>query len=344
MRSRMSRATRGVAGRDVVLVLVTLMMTLGAATGAAAREFVDRGTRAELPVPKDLNFGVLKETTNDPQGDTLGGGGVQIDINEFSVDAVADNLVIGLTFFNAISEPDSGAANALDGYVDLDTDQVASPDDDVPWTDVLLNANTTGMGNEYYVEFFTYSSLDGLVDVIDDSTDTLAGRVPMTVGANAITVTIPLAVLGNDDGAVNAAAIVFPEFEDPTDKVPNVGNLSSVPGSGSPNTVFLQGNRFTVDVEWTDFDNVSGPGKLITQSDDSAVLYFFSDDNWEMLIKVLDGCSINDHYWVFFAATTDVQFEMTVTDTQSNETRTFSNPLGQAADAITDTSAFATCP
>ena len=63
-----------------------------------------------------------------------------------------------------------------------------------------------------------------------------------------------------------------------------------------------------------------------------------------MLIKVLDGCAINGRYWVFFAATTDVELTVTVTDTQENQTRVYTNPLNQAADAITDTGAFATCP
>ena len=64
----------------------------------------------------------------------------------------------------------------------------------------------------------------------------------------------------------------------------------------------------------------------------------------QLLFKVLDGCSINDRYWVFFAATTDVQFTATVTDTQSGAQRTYTNPQGQAADAVTDTAAFASCP
>ncbi len=353
MKTRLSRSARGGAAATIRrqpanLALLTLVLTLMTATDAVGREYISRGTRADTPVPKGLSFGVLKEVATDPQGDTLGSAGVQIDIDTFTVNAIADTLVIGLDFYTAISAPDSGDANALDGYIDLDTDQVASPDDDVPWVDVLTGL-TTAMGNEYYVELFTYSSVDGLVDVIDDATDTLAGRVPMTVGPNSISVTIPLSLLADDDGAaddgaVNAAAVVFPELEDPTDKVPNVGNLSSNPGGGSPNTVFLRDNRFTVDVEWTDSDNVSGPGRLITQSDDSALLYFFSESNWEMLIKVLDGCAINDRNWVFYAATTDVAFTLTVTDTQTNDTKIYQNPLGQAANAITDTDAFMTCP
>ena len=344
MRSTMSRPTRCVLGRWAVAALSTLTLTFAAAAAEAGRETVFRGTRAEVPVPKNLSFELLKETTTDPQGDTLGGAGVQIDIRDFSVDAVGGNLVIGLTFYGDISAPGSGEANALEGFIDLDTDQVASPDDAVPWTDFLLDQNTTGMGNEYHVDLFNYDAVEGTVEVVDEETAFTAGLVPMTLTSNSLTITIPLSVLGDDDGAVNAAAVVFPELADPTDKVPNLGNLSSVPATGNPDTVFLQGNRFTVDVVWTDPDGLSGTGKLITQSDDSAVLYFFSENNWEMLIKVLDGCEINGFYWVFFAATTDVQFELTVTDTQANETRVFENPQNQPADAVTETDTFATCP
>ena len=63
-----------------------------------------------------------------------------------------------------------------------------------------------------------------------------------------------------------------------------------------------------------------------------------------MLVQVLNGCQDNGHYWVFYGATTNVAFDITVTDTQSGETKAYSNPLGQASPAITDTAAFATCP
>lgn len=55
-------------------------------------------------------------------------------------------------------------------------------------------------------------------------------------------------------------------------------------------------------------------------------------------------CGINNHFWVFFATTTDVGFTATVRDTQGAEVKVYTNPLGQAANAVTDTSAFATCP
>ncbi|MEE8522333.1 MAG: hypothetical protein V3T72_00245, partial [Thermoanaerobaculia bacterium] len=79
-------------------------------------------------------------------------------------------------------------------------------------------------------------------------------------------------------------------------------------------------------------------------SQDSGLFWFFDPDNWEMMIKVLDGCGFNDHFWVFASATTNVEYTLRVTDTQTGVMKEYFNPLGNAAPAITDTGAFATCP
>jgi hypothetical protein len=65
-----------------------------------------------------------------------------------------------------------------------------------------------------------------------------------------------------------------------------------------------------------------------------------------MLVKVLNACipALGNHYWVFFAATTNVQFTLTVTDTETGQMKMYSNPLNQAALPVQDTNAFATCP
>ncbi len=107
----------------------------------------------------------------------------------------------------------------------------------------------------------------------------------------------------------------------------------------------LHQERFRVDLEWRSFDRTTGYGQVVPfRSDDSGLLWFFQSENWEMLIKVLDGCAINDRFWVFAAATTTVEYTLTVTDTQTGAIRDYFNPLGNAAAAITDTAAFDTCP
>ncbi len=110
-------------------------------------------------------------------------------------------------------------------------------------------------------------------------------------------------------------------------------------------TLCLNDGRFKVEVTWTDYALQTGPGIDIGYpSTDSGLFYFFHPANWEMLVKVLDGCaSPTRHFWVFAAATTDVAYDLVVTDTVSGFSRTYSNDLGVASPAIVDTSALPTC-
>ena len=111
-----------------------------------------------------------------------------------------------------------------------------------------------------------------------------------------------------------------------------------------PTTLCLWGDRFRVEVSWRDFDGGTGSGTVLPfGSIESGLFWYFSEDNWEMLIKVLDGCGLNDRFWVFAAATTDVEYTLEVTDTWTGQTSTYTNPLGVSAAAITDSDAFGTC-
>lgn len=110
-------------------------------------------------------------------------------------------------------------------------------------------------------------------------------------------------------------------------------------------TACLNGGRFRVRVNWRDFDSVTGSAEVVddTPASDSGLFWFFDPDNWEMLVKVLDACGVNDRFWVFSAATTTIEYTLTVTDTMTGAVRTYTNPLGTAAPALGDTEAFATC-
>ncbi len=132
----------------------------------------------------------------------------------------------------------------------------------------------------------------------------------------------------------------------------DAGNLIAVGGAelaglcrDTPTALCVNGERFRVEVEWRDFDGQTGVGRVVPAgSSDSGLFWFFSPDNWEMLVKVLDGCDVNGRVWVFAAATTNVEHTLRVTDAASGEERSYFNPLGTSADAITDTGAFAGCP
>jgi hypothetical protein len=106
-------------------------------------------------------------------------------------------------------------------------------------------------------------------------------------------------------------------------------------------TLCLQNSRFEVTAT---FDTGSGPSPAqMVQVGNSGYMYFFSADNIEALVKVIDGCSLNNEFWVFAAGLTNVKVVITVTDTETKATRTYTNPANTAFAPIQDTSAFS-CP
>lgn len=102
----------------------------------------------------------------------------------------------------------------------------------------------------------------------------------------------------------------------------------------------LAGNRFKVEVHWRTQDGASGVGHVDEITPDSAVVWFFNPNNKEMLIKVLDACTLGN-YWVFFAATTNVDFTVEVTDTVTGVVKEYKNPANNPAAPVQDTFTFA---
>ena len=105
----------------------------------------------------------------------------------------------------------------------------------------------------------------------------------------------------------------------------------------NPANVCLDGNRFAVHIDWASSDGKSGAATPIKYSDNSGLFWFFGPDNLEVLVKVLNGCSLNNNHWVFAAAATDTEYTITVTDTFTGRVKTYNHHGGSAAPAITDT-------
>jgi hypothetical protein len=106
-------------------------------------------------------------------------------------------------------------------------------------------------------------------------------------------------------------------------------------------------SRFRVEMtHWRFANGTTGAGQVVSgfYNDNSGLFYFNNASDWQMQIKVLNGCGLTNRYWVFFAATTNVEFTVRVTDTKTGTVRTYFNPLGNPAPPLQDTSAFATCP
>lgn len=109
----------------------------------------------------------------------------------------------------------------------------------------------------------------------------------------------------------------------------------------------LLGGRFEVSVTGFNFASTPFIGRTVPlASNDSAVFYFFQPANFELLVKMVNGCGLNDRYWVYYAATTNVDFTLTVVDTFFDPpfVKTYHNPLGtQQRTSVADSNAFANC-
>jgi hypothetical protein len=88
----------------------------------------------------------------------------------------------------------------------------------------------------------------------------------------------------------------------------------------------------------------AGQAQVVALTTDTAYMWFFSSANVEVLIKVLDGCGLGDHYWVFAGGLTNVKVVMTVTDTQTGVRKIYTNPPSTSFQPIQDVAAFAACP
>jgi hypothetical protein len=105
----------------------------------------------------------------------------------------------------------------------------------------------------------------------------------------------------------------------------------------------LQSGRFLVSVRWTTTAGATGNGNGTALTGDSGYFWFFDPKNVELIVKVLDACAVNQHFWVFSGGLTNVATTVTVTDTRTGSVKTYTNPQSTPFKPIQDTGAF-TCP
>ncbi|MEM1180675.1 MAG: hypothetical protein AAGM22_20175 [Acidobacteriota bacterium] len=146
------------------------------------------------------------------------------------------------------------------------------------------------------------------------------------------------------DGASQGLATETPAYRFPFAVGPRAMAFRPSPGNcpRDPQTLCLQNGRFQLRVEWRDFDGNEGRGMtVLDRSDTAGQFWFFDEDNRELLVKVIDGCGENGHFWVFLAGTTNVEHEFTVTDLATGAEKAYAGALGQPVPTRLDTVAFA---
>jgi hypothetical protein len=140
-------------------------------------------------------------------------------------------------------------------------------------------------------------------------------------------------------GAYQLISTLYTQALAPTPCVPSAATLCLDDQPGD--------KRFKVEVlyQTSQGGGLAGNGNAIPLSplgvNRGGLFWFFSADNPEMLVKVLNACSTSTpSYWVFYSAGTNVGFSVTVTDSVTGRTKTYSNPDLTSAPPVTDTSAL----
>ena len=118
--------------------------------------------------------------------------------------------------------------------------------------------------------------------------------------------------------------------------------LEPAQGCDDPAALCLGNDRFRAYATWKT-DTEQGVGTAVPLTDDSGYFHFFSPDNVEVLVKVLDACDFNGAYWVFAAGLTNLEVELRVLDLASGQERRYTSQGGQTFAPIQDTEAFSEC-
>lgn len=164
------------------------------------------------------------------------------------------------------------------------------------------------------------------------------------------TITVTDTILGNVQTYDHVSG-VFPTFIDTNSfpcSPPFAGpaeSPSATKGSteGPPptTTLTLGEGRFEVEVDWEDFEGSTGDGIPQQITDASGVFTFFGPANYELIVKIFDGASSNGFYWLFYGATTTIEYNIVVTDLCTGEVLAGNHPLGAPGATTLDNMAFA---
>lgn len=155
-------------------------------------------------------------------------------------------------------------------------------------------------------------------------------------------------------GPIAAAALTLALC--PTLAAPALGQTGSGDCQPSATDLCLLDDRFRVSVEWEDepanpfrfLDTpLAGQGNAVDLPGDNRIdggyFWFFEPDDIELVVKVLDGRSINGHFWVFYGSTTNVEFTLRVVDTQTDTPVEYFSAQGELS-VGGDTRAFEETP
>lgn len=205
--------------------------------------------------------------------------------------------------------------------------------------------NGCGVNSSFWL-FYAAATNVGLTVVVNDTESGVQKSYtnPLNTPASPVQDTSAFPCLGVDQRPAGLPPPSFP----PAGSAARDGTAAADrPCSANGTTLCIDNqpddNRFAVSVAYTSPVG-SGNGNAIPLArlgvSDGGIFWFFSESNPEMLVKIIDACSLNNTFWFFESAGTNVGFTITVTDTVTGQVRKYSNPENRAAPPVQDTSAL----
>jgi ELWxxDGT repeat protein len=201
---------------------------------------------------------------------------------------------------------------------------------------VLKVLDGRGVNGHVWVFYGALSNVEYSLTVTD--TDTGAARLYRNPPGRLASVADTLAF--GPQGATGTGTSLGPAGV-PAEPLATASQKAASGGcTASATRLCLQGGRFAVEARWTDFQGHTGVGTAVPLAGgDTGYFWFFDAANVEVVLKVLDGRPVNGKHWVFYGALSNVEYTLTVTDTQTGKLKTYSNPRGRLA-SVADTGAF----
>jgi photosystem II stability/assembly factor-like uncharacterized protein len=100
----------------------------------------------------------------------------------------------------------------------------------------------------------------------------------------------------------------------------------------------LEGGRFQARVFFRG-PNGQGSGIAFPLTVDSGAFWFFTPNNLELVVKVVDGVAVNGRHWVFVGALTDLEYDLEILDMATGARWSRHNDAGKLQ-SVADTEAF----
>jgi hypothetical protein len=153
--------------------------------------------------------------------------------------------------------------------------------------------------------------------------------------AGTIRIRTPPGAAGHADVAVHSAA----GSQQALPAAFRYEDWKAIPVGAGDGAANLENGRFFVSVRWGDPSLSPGsPGQPVVLSQKSAYFWFDFFPAMEVAVKILDGRTIDGHYWIHWAALTEKAVFIQVFDKVTLRMQFYSKPAGPPAAGIDKTS------